>query len=276
MNAPILIDRPLAHEPQKAQAGLGPVLLGMPHLALNGLSETWLLKELGHRHWLMLAQMAGRPVPDFRDAAGAPVYAAFRSVEVCEAAFEKARENDVLHIRSALSRISRTQMRSCHELAIDGASIGSVILTSVFVYRKAGASNHSIARIEVAGLPPFAAVTPPQLAPRMPDHDPRITFECLEFTPCPSQDFNGAGFLYFTSFLAFADRTEWALTPPPTRICNVARRDITYFANLDPGEAITVHLGTLHVRRDLRLLCCRINRSNDGTPLADIRTLKRL
>jgi hypothetical protein len=31
------------------------VVLGMPHLSLNGLSETWVLKECGHRHWFLLA-----------------------------------------------------------------------------------------------------------------------------------------------------------------------------------------------------------------------------
>lgn len=275
MNAPLLIDRPLAHELHEAQAAFGPVLLGMPHLALNGLSETWLLKELGHRHWLMLAQMAGRPVPDFRDAAGAPVYAAFRSVEVCEAAFERVRENDVLHIRSALSRISRTQMRSRHELAIGGAPIGSVTMTSVFVHRRSGSSNHSIARIEVSGLPPFDPATRPIAARSDPSCTPGIAYAALAFTPCPSQDFNGAGFLYFTSFVAFAERAEWAVAPSLAR-GGILQRDITYFANLDPGEGITVHLAEAAHQGGIRLLHCRIERSSDGMLLADIRTQKRI
>ena len=29
------------------------ILLGMPQLCLQGLSETWLLKQLGHQHWMM-------------------------------------------------------------------------------------------------------------------------------------------------------------------------------------------------------------------------------
>ena len=42
-------------------------VLGMPHLCLGGLSETWLLRECGHRHWFLLAQATGRTVPNFRD-----------------------------------------------------------------------------------------------------------------------------------------------------------------------------------------------------------------
>ena len=49
------------------------IVLGMPHLCLGGLSETWLIKECGHRHWLLLAQATGRAVPNFCDAAGDPV-----------------------------------------------------------------------------------------------------------------------------------------------------------------------------------------------------------
>ena len=44
------------------------ITLGMPHLSANGLSEGWLLKELGHRHWFLLAEAAGMAVPDFRTA----------------------------------------------------------------------------------------------------------------------------------------------------------------------------------------------------------------
>ncbi|MBP0582833.1 hypothetical protein J8I29_26135 [Labrys sp. LIt4] len=275
MNVPFLIDRSLAREPQKAQAGLGPVLLGMPHLALNGLSETWLLKELGHRHWLMLAQMAGRSVPDFRDAAGAPVYAAFRSVEVCEAAFERARENDVLHIRSALSRISRTQTLSRHELAIGGEIIGSVTLTSVFVHRRSGSSNHSIARIEVADLPPFDPAIRPVRASPVSCSDTGASYGRLKFTPCPSQDFNGAGFLYFTSFQTFADRTEWALTPDLARSSLLQDRRIDYCGNIDPGESIDVTLSQPKIQDGTVCCSCRIERSNDAVLLALIRTTRR-
>ncbi|MGO8470307.1 hypothetical protein AB9F45_39245, partial [Rhizobium leguminosarum] len=46
------------------------ILLCMPHLNGNGLSETWLMKELGHRHWLMLACHLGIDNADFRTADG--------------------------------------------------------------------------------------------------------------------------------------------------------------------------------------------------------------
>ena len=69
------------------------VVLGMPHLCLGGLSETWLLKECGHRHWLLLAHAARRAVPDFRYAGGDPVYAAFVAVTVQRRARSMRRTN---------------------------------------------------------------------------------------------------------------------------------------------------------------------------------------
>jgi probable biosynthetic protein (TIGR04098 family) len=42
----------------------------MPQLAYTGLSENWLIKECGHRHWEALAGDAGRSAPDFVDEDG--------------------------------------------------------------------------------------------------------------------------------------------------------------------------------------------------------------
>src|SRR3984893_18149461 len=100
------------------------VVLGMPHLCLGGISETWLLKECGHRHWFLLAGAAGLATPDFRDPAGDPIYAAFLSVSVRDAAFETVREHDRLVFASALTRISRTRFMSVHRLAVSGRPIG--------------------------------------------------------------------------------------------------------------------------------------------------------
>lgn len=42
--------------------------IGMPQLALNGLSERWLLAECGDRHWQLIEQAAGVPIAQLRDA----------------------------------------------------------------------------------------------------------------------------------------------------------------------------------------------------------------
>ncbi|MDQ0392089.1 Pnap_2097 family protein [Labrys monachus] len=278
MNVALRIDPPGTRD-APMEAGLGPVLLGMPHLALNGLSETWLLRELGHRHWLLLARMAGRRVPDFRDRQGHAVYAAFRSVAIADAAFDRVGENDVLEIVTSLSRISRTQIRSRHLLFAGGAPLGEVTMVSVFVHRRDGASNHTVARVEIDGLPAIEPMADDAAPPGGTGHPRPVAAPgapvILECTPCPSQDFNGAGFLYFTSFVAFADRAEWQLDPAFARHAITVRREVAYHANLDPGEAILVRLleacsGPTGWRHH-----CRIERKSDGAVLADIRSVKR-
>src|SRR5258708_23099670 len=82
------------------------VVLGMPHLCTIGLSETWLFKECGHRHWHLLAEAAGLAAPDFRGPAGDPIYAAFLSVSVRVAAFGTVREHERLGFASRVATIS--------------------------------------------------------------------------------------------------------------------------------------------------------------------------
>ncbi|ODN71026.1 Pnap_2097 family protein [Methylobrevis pamukkalensis] len=120
--------------------------LGMPQLCLGGLSETWLLKELGHRHWMLLAFAAGHAVPAFRDGRGAPVYAAFSAVRIDEADFASLGENDLLTVDSSLSRLSRTRFRSRHRLTAAGRPVGMVDMVSTFVTRREAGRNRSIAR----------------------------------------------------------------------------------------------------------------------------------
>jgi probable biosynthetic protein (TIGR04099 family) len=133
------------------------LVLGMPHLCMTGLSETWLIKECGHRHWFLLARAAGLPVPDFRDPTGEPIYAAFLAVSLREASFDSVREHDRLVFASRLARISRTQFMSLHKCTVARRLIAEIVLTSTFVRREHKGKNRSVARIEVPG--PAAAAT---------------------------------------------------------------------------------------------------------------------
>lgn len=97
-----------------------------------------------------LAMAAGMDVPDFRDEAGGPVYAAFCAIRIEGARFEIGAENGRLSIATSLSRVSRTQVLSRHALTIDGLAAGTVEMVSAFV-KRTGIGNHSIARVRSAG-----------------------------------------------------------------------------------------------------------------------------
>ncbi len=59
---------------------------------------------------------------------------------------------------------------------------------------------------------------------------------------CPHLDFNGAGLLYFSSFIAAVDRAEWrssANGPASSRLKGVQAR---FHANIEVGDDITVQM----------------------------------
>jgi probable biosynthetic protein (TIGR04099 family) len=259
----------------------GSVLLGMPQLSGVGLSENWLLKELGHRHWMALAKAAGMDAPDFRDDAGQHVYAAFCAIRIEEARFDLARENGRLAIATSLARVSRTQVLSRHALVIDGTPAGTVEMISAFV-KRTGSSNHSIARVSIGGLMPIdpSGSNLPGIAAsfRSRRNSRHFGFDLTQvvgkgpaylFDPCPAQDFNGAGFLYFSSFLGAVDRAEWQ--HERTFAVSLRGREAYYYGNVDTGEKLRVFL----VGSDASTRWWQIRRDETGAILADIFTRRR-
>lgn len=264
------------------------VVLGMPHLCHSGLSETWLLKDCGHRHWYLLARAAGLDRPDFRDAQGGPIYAAFLAVSLRDAALDLAREHDELVFSSQLTRVSRTQFTSIHRVAVRGRPIATIAMTSTFVRRTQRGKNHTIARVEVPGLPPvvshpsalaFAVESAALRSNVWVEHlglarSRATAIDRFIVDPCPGQDFNGANFLYFASFQAFVDRAEWAYFRPQAPFPMTRRRDTIYRGNVDPGERVIVSL--LQMRRSHQTLVhwYRLEREQTGRAIADVFTVR--
>jgi probable biosynthetic protein (TIGR04099 family) len=256
------------------------ILIGMPHLTPSGLSENWLLKELGHRHWLMLARSAGMENADFRDREGREVYAAISALSMRGMKLPQIRANDVLSISSAVNRLSRTQIWSRHELTIQKRSVGSVELISTFVGRMREDDNHSIARVIIDGLPnidPGATNCLQSLAAVMrnktvTDHFSFSTergscFARSTLQPDENRDFNGAGLLYFSSFPLIADsviRNEFGLHPMRLDCLD---RDVFYSSNLNVGETVDVELVNASLTAEICAFHVRIVRQ-DGTDMA--------
>ncbi|SON57108.1 putative biosynthetic protein, family [Hartmannibacter diazotrophicus] len=267
------------------------IRLGMPHLCLGGLSENWLLKELGHRHWTMLARACGRMHPDFRTPDGEPVYAAFNAVRLEDCDFGSLGENDLLTISSDLARISRTQVLTRHALTSAGRLVGSIELISVFVCRQEKGRNRSVARLEVDGLPAIdretigwsvAAEAPGLRAGRWEQHFGLSRSAADEegkpsllIDPVPTVDFNGANFLYFASFQAFVDRAEWAFFRNDPLVAATVRRDIVYCGNIEPGERVIASLMASERQGGRLTHWCRLTRAEGGERLADVFTERR-
>lgn len=254
------------------------ILLGMPHLTPLGLSETWLMKELGHRHWLMLARSMGLDDAGFRAGNGDDVYAAICATSLQAGALGEARPNDVLCIRSSLTPISRTQVLTNHRVGLSNRVVAEVELISTFVHHAVKGDNHSIAKIDLSSRlerpstrSELVAVGSQLRSGSLESHlglptassSPRKSFH---FTPCVTQEFNGAGLLYFAEYQAIADRAlaSWFGDEPARKW---VRRDVFFSGNARAGEPLAVELvGETKAENGFHL---RIRRA-DRRPIADI------
>lgn len=245
--------QPDSRRRQLVAAALSPdILLGMPHLTPFGLSETWLLKELGHRHWLMLGQSMGLDDADFRMPDGEEVYAAICASALRDADLGGIVANEILTIQSSLFPVSRTRMASRHALSVDGRSVGTVELISAFVHRANGSGNGGIARVR---LPRFEAeqhsFCQSSLAMQangvrrgdfavadLPPPDADVLRRHV-FTPTRAQDFNAANLFYFVNYQAAIDRALEAWFGSNKTIRN---RSTYYVGNIDAGQDVVVKL----------------------------------
>ncbi|WP_419759237.1 Pnap_2097 family protein [Acidisoma sp.] len=266
------------------------IVLGMPQLCRDGLSETWLLKDIGHRHWTLLAYALGLSLPEFEDAHGAAVHAAFNAVSLRHGDLGAARANAVLDVASDLTRLSNTQFRSVHRLSVKGRPVAEVEVISTFVKRMTAGVNRSAAAATPLGLPPlirrapltgFAAEASALRAERWQAHfgfERSAGHAQAEFIidACPAQDFNGAGYLYCAMFQAFVDRAEWSFFRITDLAVVTRRRDIIYRGNIDVGDRVVISL--LAVVRDDHSLThwCRLTRESGRAILADIFTARAL
>jgi probable biosynthetic protein (TIGR04099 family) len=266
-----------------------PILVGMPQLSRGGLSENWLLKECGHRHWMLLAERMGLPVPDFRDARANRLYAAFTTVRLEGAGLSAVREHDWFRIRSSLSRISRTQFLSRHAVECAGAPEIGVEMISVFLRRMVNGSNRAVERgavVERGEVPldrrSAAALGLVRVARLLRSNEPwehrgfqrtgRETLARHRFAPCPRNDFNGAEFLYFASFQAIVDRAEWAWWGDGES--SIVSREIYFHGNIDVGETLSVVLCGLRQGASRLAHWCEVVRDGDGQKIADVFTLR--
>ncbi|MHC2086474.1 Pnap_2097 family protein [Methylobacterium sp. CM6244] len=256
----------------------------MPHLSPNGLSENWLWKELGHRHWNMIAKAYGRAATGFGSVGDQPIYAAFRNISLQGGDLGGVRENDSLDVSSTIAHLSETRVVSRHLAACQDRLIADVEMTSVFVRRQAEGVNRSITRARMEGgenikLPPQVRKVELAASDRSVSHHGECAEEyelgAVLIEPCPYLDFNGAGLLYFSSFIAAVDRAEWRLIGKDAALYATRERRAVFHANIEIGDDLTVRILTSqhsNVCHHRALLCGSV----DGRLLAEVMTCRAI
>jgi probable biosynthetic protein (TIGR04099 family) len=253
------------------------IVLGMPQLCPNGLSENWLWKELGHRHWELIGQAIGRASAGFGPTGAQPTYAAFKRIALRGGDLGAVSENDVLDLRSNLTHLSETRVASRHRVACRDRLVADVEMVSVFVRRQTSGVNRSIVRVRIDN--PHGGLTVSARGSAAPSRTEAADLGAeeqeigsLTIEPCPHLDFNGAGLLYFSSFIAAVDRAEWHLMGKGKPLTITRERQAVFHSNIEVGDDVTVRLlATVDAPRQHRALVTAVS---DGRLLAEIMTDK--
>lgn len=240
--------RPAAEAP--AVALRETVEIGMPQMALCGLSESWLLKALGDWHWRLIgAALQARPVA-ITDSFGNRLYPAFTRLRFVSnrplAAFE---EGERLDIEASLSRYGAGIFFS--SIAIAGAEGRTIAaeLMSTFALRSAAGGNGQLLRGQpllpdpcaapaLAEMPRFGAAYGEKR--RRKDLVQPILARC-SYELLPQYDINGVGLVYYAAYPMMADICQMRVHAEGTAWAtgtSVVARDICYFANADPGAIL--------------------------------------
>jgi probable biosynthetic protein (TIGR04098 family) len=260
-------------------------LLNMPQMALGGLSESWLFKQLGDLHWELICTGLGGRSHELVDGKGDRLYATFTRLRVESSHPMTAYgENETLEINGGLSRFGPGIYFSQTEGACRDKTIRATIMSS-FAKRGSLTDNTSLLKGQPA-IPPGCAI--PELA-EMPRFGldyrdrrsglvPPSLFETT-YNIIPCHDINGVGLLYFAAYPSIADICElryigrgnrWAAQASTTS------RDVCYFANCDMEDSI---LYRVHARRDgpgWVEIESSLTRLSDGRMMAYLVTTKGL
>jgi probable biosynthetic protein (TIGR04098 family) len=295
------------------------IRLGMPHLDAGGLSENWLFRDAGDRHWEAIARGLGVATDEIRSETGERLYPTVVAVRArYDLPLASVRENDLFEAAAEVVPCGRACAHGRVVVAIGGHRGHFVLeLLTTFAARGAGGSLRMATLesglaghwIPVGGEPAIAAIAraarrgepiaDPFTGPVMAAGGPPLA--ALDYEPSPYADYNGAGLLYFASYVTIADSAERRLVrhlgldrsrradivglrnPPRPRgaggsrdwalITSAVRRDVFYYENLPLGATLTAAL--LAFEEDGTGVTTRIRlsrRDDGGRPMADIVT----
>ena len=283
------------------------IRIGMPQLDASGLSENWLFRHAGDLHWQATCARLQAASDQIESDWGQRLYPTFLAVRArYDQPLARVRENDRFEASAEIvpcgSACAQGRVR-----ARAGAVNLELELLSTFARREGGGLRRGLPAARLAarwgpvqadpgiarlarsarrGEPLADGFCGPPLASRRP------ALGQLIYEPSPYADYNGAGLLYFASYVTIADTAErmlvkqlglspaqgagavvdWALQT------SVVRRDVFYYRNLPLGEGVSVELRALEHepgRATVKTHVC-LRRQATGELMADLVTRRQL
>ena len=278
-------------------------IVNMPQMALTGLSESWLFKEMGDCHWHMLCEDLGLKSNEIVDEFRNRLYATFVRIRFeSSSSLKHFQENDVIDIAGRIQRFGNSLYFGQVDMACEEKVITCSLVTT-FSIRDSNCDNHKLTK----GIPTTGdsnAVTSVSEMPKLVTdyiklkkrtvqtvdiggHSFEVTDQALfelSYKLNPYTDINGVGLLYFAAYPLINDYCEleffnnermsgshWALTS------STVMRDVFYFANCNIEDVITYQLNSYHLIANNRIaIQSTLLRESDNTVMARIFTIKQL
>lgn len=277
-------------------------LINMPQMAVGGLSESWLFRELGDMHWASICGALDTSSHSIADGLGNRLYATFVRIRWEGTKHLKAFiENELLKVRCELSRFGAAMFFS--DCAASGADKTiRATLMSTFALRRS--DNQSLLKGEPS-IPEHSTVT---LLPTLPTFTEEYRelrsgrarqhqlagerFELggeplfeLPYQLNPYQDFNGVNLLYFAAYPAIADicertfvhanrekyevKSDWALES------STIARDVFYYANCNIDDSILFRIDSFQFEPGKHAaIAASMYRKSDRQLLCNVFTVK--
>lgn len=258
-------------------------VLNMPQMALGGLSESWLCKELGDAHWAMINAGLGVSSDQLFDGTGARLYATMTRVRLeASAPMAAFAENEHVALDGRISRFGSGLFFSDIAMSGAGKTIKASVMSS-FAKRGSATSNANLVKAQ----PSIRAACPIEELASMPDfglgyREQRASvlrpalFEA-EYKIVPYHDINGVGLLYFAAYPTISDICELAYTGGKNQWASDAStvsRDVFYFANSDAQERLVYRVHRNQQISGGVVMESSLSRVSDGVLMAYIRTQK--
>jgi probable biosynthetic protein (TIGR04098 family) len=272
--------------------------LNMPQMAIEALSENWLLKELGDFHWELLCEGLNTNSFSLKDELDNRLYATFVRIRIeFPVSLREFEENETFTMGGDMNRYGNGMYFS--KILSEGkkGTIKADLMTSFSV--RSGVDNTTLMKSQPA--PGNNAIESVTAFPSF-GEDYRqvkkgiqqsieskwgpfqITDNILfskEYHIHPFYDLNGAGLLYFaaypiindvceSSFFTTAFEKRWEIG------YYTVYRDIFYFANCNINDAIEYKLNSYEKLNDTHVkITSSLYRKNDNVLMARIFTIKK-
>jgi len=270
-------------------------------MAVEALSENWLLKELGNLHWEMICNGLHTKSFDLKNDTGNRLYATFVRIRIrCAGSLKSFRENDHVELSGNINRFGNSMYFS--EIGFESADskINAELMTT-FSIRDAvdntrlAKSEPDVAVNDVEKLKKFPAfgneyrLVKKGILKELKHEDlvfevsDEIKFE-TEYELNPYYDLNGVNLLYFAAYPIINDVCEARFfnkkTPKKRWEQNyyTSYKDILYYANCNIDDRIIYQMNdykTINDNEDM-LISSTLRRKSDGAIIARIFSVKKI